>query len=78
MKFKIQCKYVVTKDYEGNIVSEEEKKYYIMQSSSNGMFWNKYRFGKNTAIPFKTKEDAMKVLKTLTYNEIHEENYTND
>jgi len=78
-KYKVQCKYVVTKDYKGNIIEQGEKKYYIVQlayKQANGKeIWSKLRVGR-TCPSFNTKEEALKVLKTITHREIVEEFYT--
>jgi len=79
MKYKVQCKYVVTKDYKGNIVEQGEKKYYIVHLAyklANGKeMWNKVRVGR-TCPAYSVKKEAMQALKKITYKEIIEENYT--
>jgi len=79
MKYKVQCKYVVLKDYKGNIIEQGEKKYYIIQFcytlASGREVWNKVRVGRTCPV-YKTKKEAMEALKKITYKEIIEENYS--
>jgi hypothetical protein len=79
MRYKVQCKYVVTKDYEGNIIDEGEKKYYIVKhlyTTHNGnQICNKVKIGKSCPA-FNTKEEALEVLKNITHKQIVEEFYT--